>query len=143
MKRTLLLVPFLMFVSCAMTQTQQDVGVSTQKQEINREVFGDIPVYPGFKLVYNKSFTYQSGSIKVGRLVFTGTASIVDVVNFYRKSLKELGWDLVSSYTYEKSAFMDFLSPDRSLQISLEKEFSGLKLVIQVGPRESSAKGSE
>ncbi len=135
MRGLLLLSFFVLLSSCAATQTTESPGVTPQKQEINRSVFENIPIYPGFKLIYDKSFTYQSGDIKVGKLVFSGKAKLMDVVNFYKKSLPELGWELVSAYTYEKSAFLDFLSETQSLQISAKKEFSGLKLTIQVGPR--------
>ena len=135
MRKLVILSLMLLMASCAVSQTTENPEVAPQKQEINRSVFGDIPIYPGFKLIYDKSFTYQSGDIKVGKLVFSGKAKLMDVVDFYKKSLPELGWELVSAFTYEKSAFMDFLSEDRSLQINVKKEFSGLKLTIQIGPR--------
>ncbi|MDE0847669.1 MAG: hypothetical protein OSA44_02525, partial [Nitrospinaceae bacterium] len=47
--------------------------------------FADIPVPSGFERNHSKSFVYESGSgtVKVGRLFFSGWGNLNEVISFY------------------------------------------------------------
>lgn len=73
--------------------------------------FADVPVPENFKFNRSKSFTYEAGSspVKVGRLFYSGWASLEDVVAFYQSEMENKGWSLVrvieqngSNLLYEK-----------------------------------------
>jgi len=135
MKKMLLIAPLILLsFSCATTQ-QEGAAVITQ-EEVKAEILGDsVPIYPGFKLVPTKSFIYESGEIKVGRLVFVGKASVKDVVSYYKNTLPERGWEPVAITIYGNTAELTFTTPDQFLQIEVKKGFSETTLVIQIGPR--------
>jgi hypothetical protein len=98
-------------------------------------MFDDIPVYPGFKLIPEKSFVYESGNVKVGRLIFRGKSSINDLVNYYKTTLPEQGWEPISISIYGKDANLTYVTSDRVLQLRMTQGFSETTLIIQVGPR--------
>jgi len=139
MRKLLLIAPLILFsFSCATTQ-QEGATVITQ-EEVKAEILGDsVPIYPGFKLVPTKSFIYESGDIKVGRLVFVGKASVKDVVSYYKNTLPEKGWEPVAITIYGNSAELTFTTPEQFLQIEVKKGFSETTLIIQIGPRGASA----
>ena len=136
MRRLALIVTVLTaFCGCATTS-----GSGEQKPEIQvarPEVFlgEEVPVYPGFKLIPEKSFSYESGNLKVGRFVFKGKALVKDIVAYYRDNLPEHGWEPVAITVYGKQASLTYITPEKSLQIHVAKKFSEVYLVIQIGPR--------
>ncbi|SMP12782.1 hypothetical protein SAMN06265339_1073 [Desulfurobacterium pacificum] len=138
MRKILLTLPFIALVavsSCATLNTsgQTEVKVQTIKPEM---LLGDsVPVYPGFRFVPQKSFIYESGDIKVGRLVFTGDAKVKDIVSYYKDVLPQQGWEPVAITIYGNQASLTYVTPDKTLQIQVSKGFSETVLVIQIGPR--------
>ncbi len=135
MKKLILILPLLLIGGCATTQHGGETTVITQ-EEVKAEILGDsVPVYPGFKLASSKSFIYESGNIKVGRLVFTGNAKIKDIVSYYKNTLPEKGWKPVAITIYGNSAELTFTTPTQFLQITAKKGFSETTLIIQIGPK--------
>jgi len=120
---------------CATTSPSSGNATQLKVQEKGIKVFDDIPIYPGFREIPEKSFLYESGNIKVGRLVFVGNASVKSVVDYYKDSLPQTGWEPISVTIYGKAASMTYTTLDRVLQIEVKEEFSGTKLIIQVGPK--------
>ncbi len=132
----LLLMPVIAITSCATLNTSNhpaEVKVQTIKPEM---LLGDaVPVYPGFRFVSQKSFIYESGDVKVGRLVFTGNAKVKDIVSYYKDVLPQQGWEPIAVTIFGNQASLTYVTPDRTLQIEVSRGFSDTVLVIQVGPR--------
>ncbi len=126
---------FLLLAGCAVNSASQKGSVTTEVQQIKTKMFDDIPVYPGFKLIPEKSFVYESGNVKVGRLIFRGKSSINDMVNYYKNTLPEQGWEPISISIYGKDANLTYVTSDRVLQVRMTQGFSETTLIIQVGPR--------
>ncbi len=135
MKRLLFIAPLIFLSSCATVQTTSQKPLMTQEQ-IKEELLGDlVPVYPGFRLVPDKSFIYESGNIKVGRLYFVGDAKLKDLVSYYRETLPDKGWEPVAITIYGNIAELTYTTAQQFLQITIKKGFSQTSLIIQVGPR--------
>ncbi|WP_457679263.1 hypothetical protein [Thermovibrio sp.] len=124
-----------LFFSCATTSQTEKTTVITQEQ-VKAELLGNaVPIYPGFKLISSKSFIYESGNIKVGRLVFVGDATIKDIVSYYKATLPDKGWEPVAITIYGNRAELTFTTPTQFLQIQAVKGFSQTTLIIQIGPK--------
>jgi hypothetical protein len=136
MRKGMLLLLALLLGSCAQS-TQGNVKTApVQEEQVKEEILGgNVPVYPGFKLIPSKSFIYESGSLKVGRLVFSGKAQIKNLVSYYKAVLPEKGWEPLSITINGNSAQLTFTSPDQVLQIEASKGFSETMLIIQIGPK--------
>ncbi|ADU97601.1 hypothetical protein [Thermovibrio ammonificans] len=120
---------------CAVNQKPPKTTVLTQEQ-VKAELLGDtVPIYPGFQLVSDKSFIYESGNIKVGRLIFKGDAPVKDIVSYYKATLPEKGWEPVAITIYGDSAQLTYVTPDQFLQIQVKKQFGQTYLIISLGPR--------
>jgi hypothetical protein len=128
---------FLLLSGCAAVNSASQKGsVTTEvQQQIKTEMFDDVPVYPGFKVIPEKSFVYESGNVKVGRLIFKGKSSINDLVSYYKNTLPEQGWEPISVSIYGKDASLTYVTSDRVLQIRITRGFSETTLIIQMGPR--------
>lgn len=134
-KYVVLSIALLMITGCAVNSTSSNQYVTNAVKQTKTEKFDDIPIYPGFNIIREKSIIYESGNIKVGRLVFRGDASINDVVDYYKTNLPENGWEPISITIYENDANLTYVTSDRVLQIRANRGFSGTTLIIQVGPR--------
>ncbi len=136
MKRWLLIPAIVMLSACAPATQQKVETAPIQEQKVKADLLEEnIPIYPGFRLVPEKSFIYESGNIKVGRLMFKGGATVKDVVSYYKATLPENGWEPLTITVYGKSADMTFTKPEEVLQIQVKRGFSETYLIIQVGPK--------
>jgi hypothetical protein len=65
--------------------------------------FSDIPVPFDFARDNSKSFIYESGSgtVKVGRFIYSGWESLDKVITFYQNEMLNKGWTLVNSIKHE------------------------------------------
>jgi len=139
MKKLAFLPAFLLALSaCATTPVTQEKDVQeVQPQTVKPELIlgEELPIYPGFKFVPTKSFTYESGNIKVGRLLFSGKASIKEIVSYYKDVLPQQGWEPVAISVYGNQATLTYVMPDRTLQIQANKGFAETVIIIQIGPR--------
>ncbi len=124
-----------LLTSCATTSSQQSASVAVQKKSVEEILGENVPIFPGFSMQTEKSFIYESGNIKVGRVVFTGKAKVKDIVSFYKDSLPQMGWEPVVVTIYGNQAKMVFITPDQTLQIDIVKGFSETTLIVQLGPR--------
>lgn len=98
--------------------------------------FADVPVPANFKFNRSKSFTYEAGNspVKVGRLFYSGWASLEDVVAFYQNEMANKGWSLVrvieqdgSNLLYEKENWVCTVILSSSLGKSV--------IELQIGPK--------
>lgn len=108
-----------------------------KRQEVIHKLANNIPLYPKFKYVPDKSFFFESNGVKAGVMVFEGKGRVGDLVNFYKKEMPGYGWTLVSSYQYGKEALIDFSAPDKTCQISIEEKPFKTVLTIRTGTRET------
>jgi hypothetical protein len=128
--------------SCATVGQRQPKTVALTQEQVREELLGTtVPIYPGFTLVSDKSFIYESGNIKVGRLIFTGNASVKDVVSYYKATLPEKGWEPVAITIYGDSAQLTYVTPTQFLQIEVKKSYGTTYLIISLGPRGSVPAG--
>ncbi len=114
-------------------------GIQTVKgkqQEAIHKLANNIPLYPKFKYIPDKSFFFESNGVRAGVMVFEGKGRVGDLVNFYKREMPSYGWTMVSSYQYGKEALLDFSAPDKTCQISVQEKPFKTVLVIRTGTRE-------
>ena len=137
MKKVFFIPVILIASACAPVSHQKvETAPVPQEQQVKADLLEEnIPVYPGFHLIPEKSFIYESGNIKVGRLVFRGSAPVKNVVSYYKATLPDKGWEPLTITIYGKSAELTFTNPEQVLQIQVNRGFSETYLTIQVGPK--------
>jgi len=106
-----------------------------KKMEAIQKLANNIPLYPKFKYIPDKSFFFESNGVKAGVMVFEGKGRVGDLVKFYQREMPLQGWSMVSSYQYGKEALLDFSAPDKTCQISIEEQPFKTVLVIRTGTR--------
>lgn len=123
-------------VGCAEMQTGGTITSSGQEKDTTTYRFSDVPVPGKFKLDREKSFVYETGNskLKIGRLIYSGTAKIEEVAAFYQHEMITHGWSLVRTIEqsgvtllYEKSGW--------TCLVSLNSTFGQTTVEIQIGPK--------
>jgi hypothetical protein len=136
MRRGVFLLLLFLAGACAPVSQQSVKTSPVQEEQVKEELLGEnVPVYPGFKLIPEKSFIYESGNVKVGRLVFKGRAPIKEIVSYYKETLPEKGWEPLTITIYGNSAELTFTTPEKVLQIQVLKGFSETEIVLSLGPK--------
>jgi len=140
--KAVLIAGVILGLTACTTMQQQPVQTKPVKppQKIV-ELINGIPIYPGFSYQENKSFVYESNQVKAGVLVFSGKATMSQLVEFYRSKMPEYGWKMVSFFQHDQDSFLNYDAPDRTCQLTLHAgEFSST-ITIRTGTKISE--GSE
>jgi len=101
--------------------------------------FPDIPLPVGLKEDIERSYIYESATVKLGRMVYTSRDSMNALANFFLKECKNMGWNLESVLTAEGHE-MIFKKPDKRLTVSIRSRgiSRGQLVVIHFTPSEGS-----
>ena len=108
----------------------------TRSVSIARSQFDDIPVPEGLQIITlgNRSFTYERGVVRVGRLEYSGPVAGDDVVGFYRANmpLQPYGWTLTEEKREDASTSMPFRKGSAKCVLSISLGTRNSTLTIDV-----------
>ncbi len=98
--------------------------------------FSDIPVPFDFSRDNSKSFIYESGSgtVKVGRFIYSGWTNLDDIITFYQNEMLNKGWNLVNSIKAENH-IMNYEKEGWVSTVILNSNLGRTIIEIQAGPK--------
>ncbi|MBN4079849.1 hypothetical protein JYT60_01280 [bacterium AH-315-C08] len=98
--------------------------------------FSDIPVPPDFTQDNSKSFIYESGSgtVKVGRLIYSGWGNLESILTFYQNEMLNNGWSLVNAIKHENYV-LNFEKEAWASTVTLHSTLGRTTIEIQAGPK--------
>jgi len=98
--------------------------------------FSDIPVPSNFSQDNSKSFIYESGSgtVKVGRLIYSGWENLEETITFYQNEMLNKGWTLVNSIKHE-SYILNYEKEGWLSSVILNSKLGKTFIEIQAGPK--------
>ncbi len=107
------------------------------------KLMNGIPIYPGFSYQESKSFVYESGQVRAGVLVFSGKATMSQLVDFYKSKMPDYGWNLVSFFQHDQDSFLNYDAPDRTCQLTLHVGDFSSTITIRTGTKVVQDKTSD
>lgn len=121
---------------CAGTQTTADGADPAGGFSDVAYPFNDVPVPNGFKANRGKSFVYESGSgsIKVGRLYFSGWNGSQEVVNYYQNAMINQGWKMINAMEHD-GMILNYEKKGWVCTLIVTEPWIKTHLEIQIGPK--------
>lgn len=98
--------------------------------------FTDVPIPSGFKADRDKSFVYESGSgsVKVGRLYYSGWHDGQEVVNYYQNAMLNNGWKMVNAMEHA-GMILNYEKEGWVCTVIITEAILKTHLEIQIGPK--------
>ncbi len=98
--------------------------------------FTDVPIPSGFKADRDRSFIYESGSgsVKVGRLYYSGWHGSQDVVKYYQNAMINKGWKMVNAMEHE-GMILNYEKKGWVCTLIITEPMFKTHLEIQIGPK--------
>ena len=96
--------------------------------------FEDIPVPHGFKIDQYDSFSFQTGSTRLGVLKYKGRATADRVVAFYKEQMPVYNWNLINIIEYGRR-MLTFERAQEICIITIEPTRGKTTLFVSVSPR--------
>lgn len=119
----------LMLLGCA---SSSDSGASSEAQEIQSQLLGDMPLPAGSKILSADSLIIGRGDNWVGRAVLSGVQNSTDIYAFFQAEYPKSGWTTVSAIK-AKTSILVFTKGDRTSTVELnEGSFTGPKTIITI-----------
>jgi hypothetical protein len=127
----------LLVAGCAYFQkpsSQDQAGMP--KTEVPNAVFytfPDIPVPKELTLVREKSFIYETPTVKAGVLLLSGNVEVGSLENYFKANMARNGWRFVNSYKYN-DMILNFVKEDKASNIRATRDAFTTQVEIWVGP---------
>lgn len=96
--------------------------------------FADVPVPVRFKLLWQDSYAFESGGVRMGVLKYQGKANPEQVVNFYKEQMPMYNWNLLNIVEYGER-LMNFDRETETCIISLSPKGNSITMTISLGPK--------
>ena len=103
--------------------------------------FEDVPVHPKLKISPNESFIFETQSIKAGILVYYGSESINEIVEFFKNEMPKHAWRLVNSIEAKGIVSMNFEKEGWSTLMRVHRSALKTAVEITIGPRDDGSSG--
>ena len=99
--------------------------------------FSDIPIPEEFDRDQSKSFVYESGdkNIKVGRLFFSGSGNLEDIIEFYQNEMINHKWTPGVSFLANNGKILNYQKTGWDCTVIIESGWLGSNIEIQIGPK--------
>lgn len=95
--------------------------------------FEDISIPPELTLDKERSFIYETSTLKTGILVFKGRIDVSSLVAFFQENMKKNNWVFINSFKY-KGYILNFQKEDKSCLITLYDKLFNTIVEVRVGP---------
>ena len=98
--------------------------------------FTDIPIPKGFDRDHAKSFVYESGSgtIKVGRLFFSGIGNMEKTMSFYQSEMVNQGWNLINAMEHD-GTILNYKKEGWISTVVIRSKWRSTKIKVVIGPQ--------
>lgn len=103
--------------------------------------FNEIPLPEDLREDTQRSFVYDSRSVKIGKMVYYSKATINELAQFYISNAPQEGWNLVSTTQSEDSVLLFFVKPGKRLNVESKRGGVGRsnELILNYLPAEEAA----
>jgi hypothetical protein len=127
---TLIFLSLILFSGCA---TWQSGDENETKDFIE---FANVPIPSSFTLDSSRSFIYESGSgsVKVGRLFYSGWNNQDEVVGYFKNGMLNRGWQPVNTMTYDAGVVLNYQKEGWSSSINITTGLLKSYVEIKIGP---------
>jgi hypothetical protein len=95
--------------------------------------FEDVLIPHGLKPQMDKSFIYETPSLKAGKLVFSGRVEPQSLANFFTNNMERDGWRLVNKFGF-KDLVLNFTKPDKTCMVNIYDRPIKTIVEIWMGP---------
>ncbi len=95
--------------------------------------FQDVLIPHELKLAMEKSFIYETTSVKAGRLVFSGRVEAYSLSNFFANNMEKDGWKLVNKFGF-KDVVLNFTKPNKTCTVNIYDRPINTIVEVWVGP---------
>lgn len=135
-----MIISSLMLQACSTTQTSTSSNTTGIASETGISStlttdFEDIPIPSELKKDLDRSFVYETSSIKTAVIYYDSFPGYLDhssLVTYFKNNMTAHGWKLIDLYNY-KEANLSFEKGNRRCHITIFDKFLQTKVIIKVG----------
>ncbi len=104
--------------------------------------FSDIPLPVQVRPVPERTFVYESGTLQVGRMVYSSRAAVAELAQFYIQALPAADWTR-KNLTETDKVHMVFNKPGKRLEVDIIEQGVGRNrlLIVTLYPEDANGGG--
>ena len=117
------------------TTTTTQKGILSSKKPPVKYRIDDLPVPDRYKFNEDKSFVFETETIRTGILIYNGGSDITKVIDFYKEEMPKHGWSMIHMFQH-KDATMLFQKENWICTVKLEGSWSSNVLSLTIAPKD-------
>jgi hypothetical protein len=138
MRKTIVVLCIMLFLfsGCALSRKEvKEDSVQSKSGSLNQTYYGfpDIPVPKELEFVRNRSFVYETASLRAGVMVLSGNVDLQSLENYFKVNMIKNGWRFVNSFKFADIS-LNFVKDDKTCNIKMSKPGFYAEVEIWVGP---------
>ncbi|HBL23245.1 MAG TPA: hypothetical protein DDZ40_03920 [Deltaproteobacteria bacterium] len=128
----------LICAGCAAFQKKDEPAPPAKGQAFNQTFHGfpDVPVPTEVQIVNERSFVYETPTVRAGVIVFTGNVDPASLENYFKVNMSKNGWRYINSFRY-KDTVLNYMKDDRTCNIKISRGAFQTELEVWVGPADN------
>ena len=138
-------IALLFFSGCAFMQKDvKDDSPPSRQNTVNQTFYGfpDIPVPKELEFVRNRSFVYETPTLKAGVMVLSGNVDLQSLESYFKVNMIKNGWKFVNSFKFSDIT-LNFTKEDKTCSIKMAKPAFNAEVEIWVGPTQPTLRGND
>ena len=134
-----LLLAVLLLAGCASTwnkltgQENQQSGPKSEAPNVAYYSFPDIPIPKELGLERDKSFVYETSSLRTGVLVLKGNLDVNSLEEYFKANMAKNNWKFLNGFKYA-TVILNYTKDDRAAHIRISREYWSTWVEVWVGP---------
>jgi len=122
------------------TSAAKDEAPQSGQPVLNQAFYGfpDVPVPKELKLNNERSFIYETTSLRAGVLVLSGNVELDSLENYFKVNMIKNGWKFINSFKF-KDITMNFVKNDKTCNIKMSRDTFNADVEVWVGPSTSTS----
>ena len=114
-------------------QEEQPAAKTSEAPNVTYYSFPDIPLPKEMELVRDKSFVYETSTVRTGLLVLKGNVDMNSLEQYFRANMAKNGWKFMNGFKYA-TVILNFTKDDKTAYIRISRETFSTWAEIWVGP---------
>ncbi|MDR2017963.1 MAG: hypothetical protein LBQ00_03675 [Syntrophobacterales bacterium] len=118
---------------------------SKSKSDLPNQVFygfPDIPIPTELTYETDKSFIYETQTMRVGILVLSGNVEPQSVEDYFKVNMAKNGWRFVNSFKFRGDISANFTKDEKTVALKVSRTPFTTEVEIWVGPAASFDRGN-
>lgn len=121
------------------TSKEPAPSAAPKGEALNQQFYGfpDVPLPKELTVVRERSFVYETPTLRVGVLVLNGNVDLESLETYFKVNMVKNGWKFVNSFKF-RGTTLNFTKEDKTCNVKMSRDGFSADVEVWVGPADKN-----